>query len=111
MLCTDHVFNTWDYVNDVHICFTRTDLNNAVMDVQDFLEQTTEPYYDGEVVIGHHNGRGFSHCFSGYAYDSYGNKLPNAISREIQNQRFLPLMAKHFAKTAPEGADVTSWRY
>ena len=39
---------------------------DAVMDMQDFLENTTEPYYNGSVTIGVHGGRGFEHCFNGY---------------------------------------------
>ena len=63
-------------------------LDNAVMDAQDFLEATTSPYYDGEVVVGEHDGRGFAHCFNGYSYDPSDNatKLPNAITREMYLQ-------------------------
>lgn len=41
-------------------------VQDAVMDLQDFLENTTNPYYSGNVTIGTHNGRGFEHCFNGY---------------------------------------------
>ena len=40
-----------------------------------------------------------------------GEVLPNSITRELYNQRFIPQMAGHFVDTAPPGADVTSWRY
>ena len=93
-------------------------LDNAVMDAQDFLEATTSPYYDGEVVVGEHDGRGFAHCFNGYSYDPSDNatKLPNAITREMYLQKFVPVAAARFFETAP--ADVArddpvlmGWRY
>lgn len=80
-------------------------LNNAVMLLQDFLESTTTPYYNGTVVIGNHDGRGFAHCWTGDATS------PNAISRLTQLQRFVPLMVDRMLSTAPQGADVASWRY
>jgi hypothetical protein len=71
-----------------------------------------EPFYNGSVTIGTHDGRGFQHCFSGYQLnETTGEELPNSITRELYNQRFLPLMAEHFVQTAPKGADITSWRY
>jgi len=45
------------------------------------------------------------HCWSG------DHEHVNAISRLTYNDRFIPLMAEHWRKTAPAGADVTSWRY
>jgi len=35
----------------------------------------------------------------------------NAISRLTYNSRFIRLMAERWRKTAPPGADVTSWEY
>eukprot|EP00051_Salpingoeca_urceolata_P010367 m.126735 g.126735 ORF g.126735 m.126735 type:complete len:619 (-) comp16685_c0_seq8:50-1906(-) len=83
-------------------------LNDAVMDMQDFLSTTSNPPYEGEVVIGVHDGRGFEHCWSGYGPD--GKPQPNSITRLTYNQRVLPALADRFAKTAPPGADL-SWRY
>lgn len=100
-------------VGKMHIYVGNSDtyfLTNAVMDMEDFLETTTNPYYDGEVVIGVHKGRGFEHCYSGYAYAPDGSVLPNSITRLTYSQRFLPIAAKWFVKTAPSGADM-SWRY
>ena len=45
------------------------------------------------------------HCWSG------DHEHVNAISRLTYNNRFIPLMADHWTKTAPKGADVKSWRY
>ena len=88
-------------------------LSNAVMDVQDFLQTTTDPASDAEIVLGTHGGRGYEHCFRGFdaARNPDGSPQPNSLSRLTYNQAFLPRMAAHFAKTAPKGADVTSWRY
>eukprot|EP00937_MAST-01D_sp_MAST-1D-sp2_P001317 g1317.t1 len=89
-------------------------LTDAVMDMQDYLESTTQPYYNGSVTIGVHGGRGYEHCFNGYYTDPTTGEqlvLPNSITRLLYNQKFLPLMARHFVETAPAGADVKSWRY
>ena len=70
-----------------------------------------------QVVVGAHGGRGYEHCFRGYEYapgegpETGALPLPNSITRLTYNQAFLPAMADHFAATAPDGADVTSWRY
>ena len=45
------------------------------------------------------------HCWSG------DHEHVNAISRLTYNSRFIPLMAERWRKTAPRGADVTSWSY
>jgi hypothetical protein len=90
-------------------------LTNAVMDMQDFLETTSDPTSDAEVVIGTHNGRGYEHCFRGYEYeegkDANSTPLPNSITRLTYNQAFMPRMTERFVSSAPSGADVTSWRY
>jgi len=76
-------------------------LNNAVYLMEEFLESTKDPYYNGVVEYGDR----FEHCWSG------DHNNPNSISRLTYNQRFAPKMAEHILKTAPPGADVTSWRY
>ena len=89
---------------------------NAVMDLQDWAtdpDHPIDPPWGGEIVIGAHGGRGYEHCFRGFdaARNPDGSPQPNSLSRLTYNQAFLPRMAAHFAKTAPKGADVTSWRY
>mmetsp|Transcript_51079 Transcript_51079/g.94493 ORF Transcript_51079/g.94493 Transcript_51079/m.94493 type:complete len:642 (-) Transcript_51079:45-1970(-) len=80
-------------------------LTNAVMDLQDFAANTSlSPPFDGEIVIGVHDGRGFEHCFNGYMPD--GSVAPNGVTREIYLQKFLPRMAARFAATAPPGANM-----
>jgi hypothetical protein len=76
-------------------------LNNAVYLMEEFLENTDDPPYGGEIQYGDR----FEHCWSG------DPDTPNKISRLTYNQRFIPRMVDHILKTAPEGADVTSWRY
>lgn len=76
-------------------------LNNAVYLLEDFLESTANPYYGGEVVYGDRYG----HCWFGDPDHDLNVGLYTVI------QRFLPKMIEHMLETAPEGADVSSWRY
>jgi hypothetical protein len=76
-------------------------LNNAVYLTEEFLESTTEPPYEGEVDYGDRA----EHCWNG------DHSQPNAISRLRYHQMFIPRFAERILKTAPPGADVTSWRY
>ncbi len=76
-------------------------LNNAVYLMEEFLESTTNPYYGGEVRYGDRA----EHCWNG------DPDLPNAISRLRYNTMYLPKILKRIEETAPEGADLTSWRY
>ncbi len=76
-------------------------LNNAVYLMEDFLESTTEPYYDGEVLYGDRA----EHCWNG------DPDQPNAISRLRYNSMYVPKIMKRIAESAPQGADLTSWRY
>jgi len=76
-------------------------LNNAVYLMEDFLESTTDPYYEGIVDYGDR----FEHCWNG------DHLRPNAISRLRYNQMFVPKMVERILETAPPGSDITSWRY
>ncbi len=76
-------------------------LNNAVYLMEDFLENTTDPYYDGEVAYGDRD----EHCWNG------DPNLPNAISRLRYNSMYVPKIMKRIAESAPKGADLSSWRY
>lgn len=76
-------------------------LNNAVYLMEDFLESTTEPYYDGEVDYGDRA----EHCWNG------DHTQPNAISRLRYHRMFIPKWAAEVASRAPAGADLVSWRY
>ncbi|MCH8232958.1 MAG: hypothetical protein IIB82_09995 [Bacteroidetes bacterium] len=76
-------------------------LNNAVYLTEEFLEGTTDPYYDGEVDYGDRA----EHCWNG------DHQNPNAISRLRYNTMYLPKILKRIEESAPKGADLTSWRY
>ena len=45
------------------------------------------------------------HCWNG------DHTRPNAYSRLRYHQMFMPKMVERIEKTAPPGADMTSWRY
>ena len=76
-------------------------LNNAVYLAEEFLESTTSPYYGGEVDYGDRA----EHCWNG------DQDNPNAISRLRYNTMYVPKILDRLLTTAPEGADLTSWRY
>jgi len=76
-------------------------LNNAVYLMEDFLENTTNPYYDGEVTYGDRA----EHCWNG------DPEQPNYISRLRYNSMYVPKIMQRIAESAPKGADLTSWRY
>lgn len=76
-------------------------LNNAVYLIEEFLKNTTIPYYDGIVDYGDR----FEHCWNG------DHTRPNAISRLRYHQMFIPRIVERILKTAPPGADLTSWLY
>jgi hypothetical protein len=76
-------------------------LNNAVYLMEEFLEKTKDPYYGGEVKYGDRA----EHCWNG------DPTRPNAISRLRYHQMYAPKIVDRLLKSAPPGADVTSWRY
>lgn len=76
-------------------------LNNAVYLMEDFLESTSDPYYEGEVLYGDRA----EHCWNG------DQEQPNHISRLRYNSMYVPKIMERIAKSAPRGADLTSWRY
>lgn len=77
-------------------------LNNAVYLAEEILEETSKPYYDGEVDYGDRA----EHCWNG------DHTQPNAISRLRYHRMFIPKWVKEdLPKIAPRGADLRSWRY
>src|ERR1051325_3886499 len=76
-------------------------LNDAVYLMEDFLKSTKDPNYGGEVD---YEPRA-EHCWNG------DHTRPNAISRLRNHQFFAPKIVDRILKTAPPGADLTSWRY
>jgi hypothetical protein len=75
-------------------------LNNAVYLTEDFLESATPPY--GGVVD---YGDRAEHCWNG------DHDNPNAISRLRYNTFYVPRILELIEAHAPQGADLTSWRY
>ncbi len=91
-------------VGKIHILTGDMDnyyLNNAVYLTEAFLESTTDPYYAGVVDYGDRA----EHCWNG------DHDNPNHISRLRYNTMYLPRILERIENTAPEGADLTSWRY
>ena len=79
------------------------------MDMEDFLKGDVGKAYNASVLIGTHEGRGFEHCFNGYGKaEGDTTPLPNSVTRNYYNQKFVPEAARHFLATAPAGADI-SW--
>ena len=76
-------------------------LNDAVYRMQDFLDSTKNPPYGGEVTYGPRA----EHCWNG------DPALPNAYSRLHYDTQYLPKILEQIQKTAPAGADLSSWRY
>ena len=76
-------------------------LNDAVYLIEDFLKTTKNPPYEGDVKYGDRA----EHCWNG------DPSLPNYLSRLHYNTMYLPIILERIQKTAPPGADLTSWRY
>jgi hypothetical protein len=93
-----------ELVGKIHIYVGSDDtyfLNDAVYRMEDFLKATKNPAYGGEVTYGPRA----EHCWNG------DPTLPNAYSRLHYNTQYLPKILEQIQKTAPPGADLTSWRY
>jgi len=76
-------------------------LNNAVYLMEDFLKSAKNPSYDGVVDYGERA----EHCWNG------DHERPNALSRLRYDQMYVEKILERMKKTAPSGADLTSWRY
>jgi hypothetical protein len=76
-------------------------LNDAVYLAEDFLTTVNNPPADAEFVYGPRA----EHCFTG------DPARVNTLGSGTFNQRSIRQMAAHWLKTAPAGADTTSWRY
>ncbi len=76
-------------------------LNNAVYYLEEFLKNTKDPYYGGEVDYGDRA----EHCWNG------DHTRPNGISRLRYHQMFIPKIVERIRVSAPAGADTSSWWY
>ncbi len=91
-------------VGKIHIYVGYEDtyfLNDAVYRMEDFLKSTKDPAYGGEVTYGPKA----EHCWNG------DPTQPNAYSRLHYNTQYMQKILDQIQKTAPKGADLTSWRY
>ena len=75
-------------------------LNNAVYEVEKFLKAATPP---ADAIIDY--GDRAEHCWNG------DHTRSNAYSRLRYPQMVLPWAVERMLMTAPEGADLKSWRY
>ena len=94
----------WKLEGKIHIYVGDMDsyyLNDAVYLVEGFLKSASDPPYGGEVDYGARA----EHCWNG------DHTRPNAISRLRYVQMFAPKIVERIQKSAPPGADLTSWRY
>jgi len=73
------------YIGDMDTYY----LNNAVVLLEEFLEGTTDPYYEGEV--------------------KYADRQPHCWGP--RGRELLDLMADHIRRNAPRGAKTNTWRY
>ena len=74
-------------------------LNNAVYLTEDFLEQTQNPYYNGEVAYGDRA----EHCWNG------DPTLPNYVTRLRYNTMYLDEIENRLRETAPEEFNQQNW--
>lgn len=86
----------WIFTGDMDTYF----LERSVRHIEARLA-ALDPPADATVVYGHGHG----HCWSGDA------EHMNFESRLTYHARFIPLLVDRFLRTAPPGADTTSWRY
>ena len=81
-------------------------LNNAVHLLQDYLDDpSTIPYANATFDYGPR----MPHCYTGEP--TVGKKIKPWYAGSTINQRILPKMVERMEKTAPEGADLKSWKY
>ena len=88
----------------IHIYVGEADnyyLNDAVYLAEEFLKSTRDPYYGGEID---YEPRA-EHCWNG------DHTRANAYSRLRYHQMFAGKIVERIVKTAPPGADLTSWKY
>jgi len=96
--------NGIDWENKIHLYCGDMDnyyLNNAVYLAEEILEETSGPYYNGEVDYGDRA----EHCWNG------DHENGNHISRLRYHKMFIRKYVEKVALIAPKGADLESWRY
>lgn len=93
-----------DWENKIHLYCGDMDnyyLNNAVYLAEEILSETTKPFYNGEVDYGDRA----EHCWNG------DQENGNHISRLRYHRMFIKKYVERVQNVAPQGADLSSWRY
>lgn len=98
---TQYIKKNWSWlgpklVGKLHISCGDMDnyyLAEAVYELEEFLESTTDPYYGGSFQYGRPR--------KGHGWSPYGRG-----TGELEKA-----MAKHITKNAPEGEDTNQWKY
>jgi len=96
--------NGKDWEHKIHLYCGDMDnyyLNNAVYLAEGILEETSTPYYNGEVDYGDRA----EHCWNG------DHDNGNHISRLRYHRMFIKKYVEKVALVAPDGADLNSWMY
>ncbi len=76
-------------------------LNNAVYTAEDMIKKLENPKCNCEVDYGDRA----EHCWNG------DHSQPNYISRLRYHRMFIPKWAEEVKSRAPQGSNLTSWRY
>jgi hypothetical protein len=76
-------------------------LNNAAYLLEEFLESAENPAFEGSISFRER----MPHCWTG---NNEGSAGEGSLDLYL---RIFPEMIDHILETAPEGADITSWRY
>jgi hypothetical protein len=95
-------------VNKLHIYVGVLDsyyLNDGVYDLDAFLSHTSNPYYNGSIEYGVHDGRGYEHRWTGSSSETLG------MAWNTLNQRMIPKMIQHIVASAPPEADLAFTTY
>ncbi len=106
---TEYLKRNWKTIGEklrgkLHVYVGLSDnyfLNDAVYRIQEALEGFRDPAHEGEIAYGARD----EHCWNGDPH------TPNAYSRLRYNTTYLPKIVERIEKTAPQGADLKSWRY
>jgi hypothetical protein len=72
----------------------------AVRLLQEFLEHTRDPYYAGHIKYEPHQPHGYTE----------DPRLPGELGSLVERQRVLPEAVDAMLRSAPAGADISSWR-
>lgn len=93
-----------DWENKIHLYCGDMDnyyLNNAVYLAEEILEETSAPYYNGEVDYGDRA----EHCWNG------DHDNGNHLTRLRYHSMFVKRYVEKVEAVAPAGADLLGWRY